>query len=520
MSDLPLELYKVKQIRELEQLAIKQFKISEADLMRRAGLAAYQTLQAQFDPVERITVICGKGNNGGDGYVLAKLAYADEVDVVVYHLGELTDLPKVAKQMADECIAAGINVEPFPNEPDFDVDVIVDALLGIGIIGTVKSPAKEVIDAINMAAVPVLAIDVPSGLNADTGMLCDDAVDADATITFIGIKQGLITGEACEYCGDLQCTDLDIPEAAFNAVPMTAYRLELEDVQTVFVPRERYAHKGDFGHVLVIGGDYGMAGAVRMAGEAAARMGAGLTTVATRPEHVAAVVSARPEIMCWGIEKPLQIKPLLECATVVVLGPGLGQSDWSKALFKKVLASDLPLVVDASALHLLAHTHQQRDNWVLTPHPGEAASLLKTTSDEIQSDRFNAALQLQKRYGGVMVLKGAGTIVQAGDTMPEVCDAGNPGMASGGMGDILSGMVAGLIAQDFSVHHAASAAVCLHAAAADIASEQGERGMLATDVLSQLRELINPYQFEPESSPTTLQDLLSQANVDSFNDEE
>ena len=263
--------------------------------------------------------------------------------------------------------------------------------------------------------------------------------------------------------------------------------------QTKILPeRVRVSHKGDFGRVLVIGGDYGMGGAVRLAAEATARIGAGLVAVATRAEHVMMLNCVRPEIMAHGIKNARGLNELLQWATVIIIGPGLGQSFWSKSLLAKVLREkEKPLVVDADALNLLAKKPRYKNNWVLTPHPGEAARLLQVNISAIQEDRVNAVIAIQKKYGGVCVLKGAGTLVATASAIKK-CEAGNPGMASGGMGDVLSGVIGGLSAQSLSLEDAATYGVWLHAKAGDDAAKQGgERGMLALDLLPFLRKLVN-----------------------------
>lgn len=256
------------------------------------------------------------------------------------------------------------------------------------------------------------------------------------------------------------------------------------------LPREPTDDKGHFGHVLVVGGDFGMSGAVRLAGEAAARTGSGLVSVATRPEHAAIISAAVPELMCHGVEDRQSLLSLLQGATVVAIGPGLGQSQWAQSFFGVLLQSNLPMVADADALNLLAAEPMKKDNWVLTPHPGEAARLLGQTVEEVQSDRVAAAVELQKKYGGVVALKGAGTVVVNGDGVIGICKEGNPGMATGGMGDVLTGVIAGLLAQGVSPGQAARLGVCLHARAGDLAAEEGQRGMLASDLFPFLRRLL------------------------------
>lgn len=271
----------------------------------------------------------------------------------------------------------------------------------------------------------------------------------------------------------------------------TTENLNLSELRKLLPHRERTAYKGDFGHVLVIGGDYGMGGAVRMAGEAAARSGAGLVSVATRTQHIDIVSVMRPELMCHGITKATELKKLIDRATVIVLGPGLGQSDWSQELFHYALIADLPKVLDADALNLLSKQPQKHENWILTPHVGEAARLLKTTTENIQANRPAAVTQLQHQYGGVAVLKGTGTLVCSANNAIGICKAGNPGMASGGMGDVLSGVIGGLLAQGLTLKQAAEMGVCVHATAGDLAAAKGERGMLALDLMPFLRQLVN-----------------------------
>lgn len=268
--------------------------------------------------------------------------------------------------------------------------------------------------------------------------------------------------------------------------------INFDALKTLLPARPRDAHKGLFGHVLIVGGNFGMAGAVRLAGEAALRTGAGLVSVATQPEHVTVVASECPEIMAHGVENSNDLKPLLLKATVIVIGPGLGQTDWSKQLFETVFASPQPKVIDADGLNLLAQHPKKFEQWVLTPHPGEAGRLLNCEAKQIQADRISAIRELQATYGGVVVLKGAGSLICASNSL-SICQSGNPGMASGGMGDVLSGVIGALLAQNFNLQQAAELGVCLHACAGDMAAQQmGERGLIASDLMSYLHLLVNP----------------------------
>ena len=347
----------------------------------------------------------------------------------------------------------------------------------------------------NASPAPVLALDVPSGIHADTGRALGCAVRAAVTPTFIGLKQGLFTREGRECAGEIVYRDLGVPGHVLARVEASARRVAFEDRIGTIGPRPRDTHKGRFGHVLVVGGDHGFAGAARLAGEAAGRAGAGRVSVATRPGHVAALVASRPEMMVHGIESSEALDPLIERASVVAVGPGLGHGEWGRALLRRTVAADRPLVIDADAITLLA---QGAAAWpgtperavVHTPHPGEAGRVLGEPAGVLESDRFSAARALAEAHAGTWLLKGAGTIVVEPGAIPHVCEGGNPGMASGGMGDVLTGVVAALLAQGGNAFDAAVTGACVHAAAGDAAARDGERGMLASDVIAALRPLV------------------------------
>lgn len=256
-------------------------------------------------------------------------------------------------------------------------------------------------------------------------------------------------------------------------------------------PRSRNANKGDFGNVLVIGGGVGMPGAAQLCGEAALRTGAGRVTVATHPSHAAAIAAVRPELMCHGVADVSALLPLLETADVIAFGPGLGQSDWAIAMFEHLRGDNRPTVWDADALNLLAQQHGSLANRIITPHPGEAARLLARTVNEVQSDRQAALAALAKEYGGTTVLKGAGSLISSDTGKPWMCTSGNPGMAAPGMGDVLTGVIAALIAQGLAMPLAAATGVELHARAGDLAAHDGERGLIASDLIACLRSVVN-----------------------------
>jgi NAD(P)H-hydrate epimerase len=295
-----------------------------------------------------------------------------------------------------------------------------------------------------------------------------------------------------DYAGEVCFDDLGVPADVSAGVPADVVLHIGPCLDGLGGQRQRAAHKGDFGHVLVIGGGPGMAGAVRLAGEAALRTGAGLVSLATHPQHAAVVSAACPELISHPVADTRQLRALLARAGVVVIGPGLGKSRWAKALLACVLEAPQPLVVDADALNLLAADASRRDNWVLTPHPGEAGRLLHQSTAAVQTDRFVAVRAIQDTYAGSVVLKGAGSIICNDSGPMAVCAAGNPGMATAGMGDVLSGVIAGLLAQGMPLAEAVLAGVCLHACAGDRAAQRGERGLLARDVIAELRPLLNP----------------------------
>jgi NAD(P)H-hydrate epimerase len=484
-------LFHSSQIRECERIAVKKLGVTEMELMARAGMAAFKVMRHQFPTVQKIAVFCGSGNNAGDGYVLARLAHEAGYSVIINQYKQPDQLPPAAREAALDAISAGVPCQAMDDSVDQDTQLIVDALLGTGLQGDVREPMIGAIHLINSSELPVLAMDVPSGLDADTGKVMGACVRASATVTFIGYKLGLMTLDGPDQSGHISCHDLDLSACLATLIPI-AHVLKYDSTAASLPKRPRNCHKRDFGHVLVIGGDYGMPGAVGLVAEAALRVGAGMVTIGTRPEHAHQALARLPEAMVYGLKTVNDLMPLIANATHCVIGPGLGTSDWAKELFIQVIASQLPMIIDASALRLLAQFPQQDDNWVLTPHPGEAASLLGCSTQSIQADRYHSVSQLQVTFGGNIVLKGVGSLVRTAEPATYLCDAGNPGMATAGMGDVLSGVIAGLAAQGLSLEEAAKLGVWIHAHAADLAvRHEGERGLIATDLMSYLRHLVN-----------------------------
>lgn len=495
-ADLPASLYTAEQTRALDRMAIAS-GVPGFKLMQRAGHAAFDRLRQRWPEVRKLTLLCGGGNNGGDGLIVAGLAHRQGMTVQLLCVGD----DNFAARLSGEAREAWewLQQESVPSElyrqQSFTGELIVDGLLGTGISGAVRDPYQAAIKQINRAGLPVVALDIPSGLCSDTGVVQGLAVRADMTVTFIGVKRGLLTHQGPEYTGKLLFDDLRVSDDVYEAVDVSGFITGADDVSHLLPARAKTAHKGSCGHVLVIGGDRGMGGAAVMAAQAAGRCGAGLVTVATRAEHLAALLSRYPEAMAVGVRSGAELEALIERATVLVVGPGLGQHAWGEQLLMVALKSGKPLVLDADALNLLQRRgefgQREGEHWVITPHPGEAARLLDCTVAELQADRFAAVVALQSAFGGVALLKGPGSLSFDGDAL-HLNPTGNPGMASGGMGDVLSGVIGGLIAQGLSAADAARLGAWLHGAAADrSAAEYGARGMQATDLLAQLRLLVN-----------------------------
>jgi len=492
MHPVKTPIYQALQIRELERLAEERFNILPDTLMQRAGKAALDFLQRRWPQAHAITVFCGTGNNGGDGFVLARLAHERGLKVSIWQVGSADKLSGIAAEARNLCLKHQISIEPLHAKADIGCpDVMVDAICGIGLKSDLREEAALAVSKMQRSRAPIFAIDVPTGIDADTGSVLGTAIHAAATMTFIGLKLGLLTGSGTAYTGELITNDLQLPAELFSYVEPVAENLHLQGFAHYLKPRARDWHKGLSGHVLVIGGELGFSGAPRMAGEAALRVGAGLVSIATRPENAVVMNAAHPELMCHGVSSAEELAPLLDKADILIIGPGLGQSDWAKTLWNAALANDLPKVIDADGLNLLAQQPAVQEQWILTPHPGEAARLLNTTVPEVQQDRLTAIKEMHKRYGGVCVLKGAGSLILAPNALPGLCNKGNPGMASAGMGDVLSGVIGGLLAQGLPLGEAAKMGVCLHASAGDLAAKDGERGMVATDLMPYLRRLSN-----------------------------
>ena len=513
-SALPKRLYKAHQVALLERLAVEKLKITSYDLMKLAGGSVFRAIKSYYPQATNLLVLAGRGNNAGDGYIVAALAQLSGMSAEVFQLCEDEKLEGDAKLAFGYAKSSKVGMRFLDKVNDIEKfcntkTVIVDALLGTGINRPVNDSYKKVILAINHLGRPVVSVDLPSGLNVDTGKAMGLAVRAHVTVTFAGLKQGLLTGDGKEFAGEIVFDNLDIPDFIFTSEGAPEPSSERIDINYVTPSclgrRKKSSHKGDHGHVIVLGGDLAFGGAGIMAAEAAMRSGAGLVTLVSRSEHRSAALARCPELMVVGTEdENFDLGGVLKKASAIAIGPGLGTGKWGQGILSEVLDLNLtyktPLLIDADALNLLSERKDlignvKAGNWVLTPHPGEAARLLKSTKERVQADRFNAVKELAEMWGGACLLKGSGSLTCSNEPAKTIylCSEGNAGMASGGMGDVLSGIIASLIAQGLTLSDALNCGICIHGQAGDLASVVlGERGLLATDLFSYLRPLLNP----------------------------
>ncbi|HET9843664.1 MAG TPA: NAD(P)H-hydrate dehydratase [Gammaproteobacteria bacterium] len=493
---MTLKLYDVQTITKIETKAIQEWGVPAFELMQRAGRVAFEVIREQWSLAKKFAVICGSGNNAGDGYVLAKLLLEDDFKVDVYSvLDPSSALSGVAELARQEFLSTGNSIKVLPNRLEA-VDVIVDALLGIGFIPPLRTEWQKAIQLMNRSEKPIFSLDIPSGLDPNTGAVSKETVKASVTLSYIGHKHILLSGPAVNYAGQVVVNDLGLADI-LESIPWDGEIIDFPKTLSFLEHRKKSSHKGDYGHVLVIGaGKAGFSGAVGLAGSSALHAGAGAVSVFVHPEALSLLSRVPLELMCYSKEEEVPWQK----ANVCVLGPGLTESPWAKTHFDKALRMHKPMVVDADALNLLAQYPHKREEWVLTPHPGEAARLLGITVEQVEQNRRDAVKSLQARFGGVVVLKGAGTLVQGAREDFHLCGAGNPGMAASGMGDILAGLIGGLMAQGMPLYESALLGVQVHASAGDIEQSLGERGMMASDLLLHIRSLLNPTTQKIESN--------------------
>ena len=486
------EIYSVATVRAIDNCAINVAGIAGYELMTRAANASLAQARVAFPDANHWQIACGAGNNAGDGYVLARLASRQGIPVSVVAVASPDTLTGDAATAYADFQAEGGQYSQWDGSFAEDADLLVDGLLGTGLCRPLDGLFADAVAAANAHSAPVLALDIPTGIHGDSGEVLGTAICANLTVTFVGLKAGLFLRDGLLHAGDVHLADLDIPEDCRVSMPVELRRIGSELLRSKLPPRKKDAHKGDFGHVVAVGGGPGMPGAISLCGQAALRAGAGRVTIATHPEHHAEIAASRPELMCRGVTTADELIGLLDQATTLVVGPGLGQSEWSETLFSAVMNSNLPVVVDADALNLLGKSAFRRPDWVLTPHPGEAARLLGSSAATVQENRRQSLKQLQDEYGGTIVLKGAGSLISSAIQTPWLSTSGNPGMSSPGMGDVLAGIIGAFLAQGLDAELAAAIGVEIHARAGDRAATHGERGLIAGDLLDEVRILVNP----------------------------
>jgi len=494
-------LYTAEQMRRLDRSAIEAHGIPGIELMERAGRSVFEGVRLAYPRAANWLIFCGGGNNAGDGYIVARLAREGGSTVTVCALKSPDALSGDAALAARRWHEAGGNTHAWPVNDLGRYDVVVDALLGTGLDRAPRDDFALAIEVMNASGKPLVAVDIPSGLNADTGNIMNLAVEADMTFTFIGHKRGLYTADGPDYCGEICFSDLQTPDSIGKCIENSGILVRENILGYYLKPRRRNSHKGSYGWVLGIGGNNTMSGAVRLCGEAALRSGAGKVTLATSPQHASLVNLACPELMVRGVRRGKQLQTILGQASVVVIGTGLGQTSWSENLFKTCMKTNLPIVLDADGLNILARLYPEmgrdrelpRGHWILTPHPAEAGRLLGCAPREVQQDRVGTAISLAKRFDATVVLKGCGTVIADASGQYAICPLGNPGMATAGTGDVLAGVLGALVAQKLDLWQASICGVVAHATAGDLAAAAiGERGMIASDIIEHLPAVLNP----------------------------
>jgi NAD(P)H-hydrate epimerase len=517
-----MKLATAQEIRNLDRRAIRTFGIPGAVLMESAAAAVMAEMERFFDGLAglKVGILCGKGNNGGDGLALARRLRIRGVPVRVALLAPFAALTGEAK--LNGAILRKTDVEIVPNASAkalADVvawsDVLVDAMLGVGLTAPLKGNYALAAELLDVAGRPVVAVDIPTGIHADTGEVMGSAVRADLTVTMILPKRGLLLHPGASYAGEVRVADIGVPLEAVDAEPIAVHVLDRAAVSALLDERRRDAHKGDFGHLLVVGGSLGKAGAAAMAARGALRSGAGLVTVATPNSLVPVVQQQVMEAMCipaaesidgtlgFGAEE--ELLKTLRNMDALALGPGLStHPEAVQAVRGLVRSADLPMVIDADGINALAGVpgvlKGTKAPVVLTPHPGEMARLTGTTAAAVQQDRIGIAQRAARQHGVTMVLKGAATVVATPSGTAWVNTTGNPGMATAGTGDVLTGMIGSLLAQGYGTADAACLGVYLHGHAGDLAAgEKGEAGMIAGDLIEKVPEAITALQTHSQT---------------------
>ncbi len=500
-------------MRDLDRRAIEDHGIPGAVLMENAGQGAFELIREKFWPLNRISIFCGRGNNGGDGFVIARHILNAGVMPDVYLLAKKQDVKGHARVNLDILEKMHLDVKEVLDKKSLETvrnrvlhsDLIVDAIFGTGLNAEVKGFFRQAIEYINEIAkadehVPVFAVDIPSGMNADTGQVMGASVSADVTATFGLAKVGQLCYPGASLVGDLNVINISIPAYLYDEVPF--YAVTIDGAAELLKTRTEDCHKGQNGHLLILAGSPGKTGAAAMTGQSALRAGAGLVTLAV-PEGLHVIFQEKAlELMTaaipdmqghqFGKASVKHAIELMQDKAAIALGPGIGQGEEVNSFVREIIAKTRTnMVIDADALNAVAQDMDMlkkcQEKLILTPHPGEMARLLKKSTTEIQADRLKAALELAESQGVIVVLKGAHSITATPAGQAYINLSGNPGMASAGMGDVLTGIIAGLLSQGYEPTDAAVLGVFIHGLAGDLAaSELGETGIIAGDLISRI----------------------------------
>ncbi|WP_300462077.1 NAD(P)H-hydrate dehydratase [Desulfobacula sp.] len=515
-------LVTANQMQDMDRQTIESFGIPGRVLMETAGRGAFDFLIRKFGLLhaKKIAVMAGRGNNGGDGFVMARLLMEKGIPVTVFLLspkhkvaGDAKNNMDLVEKLCDRSPACSLieipDAEAFEHHKTkmLHHDFFIDALLGTGLNSAVRGIFKAAIELMNASPNPVFSVDIPSGLHSDTGQPQGVAVKADATATFAAAKRGQILYPGQTYTGDLAVIDIGIPHFIAREKNISLSVMEKKDIAAWFHPRGFQTHKGSYGHLLVIAGSVGKTGAAALCANAAMRCGTGLVTLGVAQSLNPIMESLVLEPMTCPLPERekgylsdhclAEIQTLLTGKQALALGPGLGTRAGTRQLVQALIqTSEVPLILDADALNGIADTpdvlNEKKVPAVITPHPGEMARLCGVTVSEIQADRIGRASKFARAFDTLVVLKGAQTIVSLPDGRSYVCPTGNPGMACGGMGDVLTGMIAGFCAQGFSPEQASLAGVYIHGLCADhLSRDMGRFGFLATDMVQRIPRTIH-----------------------------
>ena len=513
-----MKLVTAEEMREIDRKAIREFGVPSLQLMEKAGEEVAEAVREMLGhlPGKRVAIFAGQGNNGGDGFVAARYLLGEGVEVKTYLLGRKEEVKGDAGANLKRLTQP---VEEVKENKDLDkvrddlarVNLIIDALLGTGARGEVRGILRETIALLNESSPPIISVDIPSGLEGNKGKPLGACIKAVRTVAMGLPKRGLVLYPGAEYVGELKIADIGIPSEVLNAQGLKVNLLEGKDISSLLPHRRKDSHKGDYGHILILAGSTGFTGAAALASLGALRSGGGLVTLG-----VAKSLNSIMEVkLTEAMTKPLpetgegslsleaegEILQLAQKVDALAIGPGLSTHPETSELVRRLLAKiNKPMVIDADGLNGLAGNisllTRSPASIIITPHPGEMGRLVGKTTGDVQSERIGVAQEVASQTGTVVVLKGARTVISDQEGEAYVNPTGNPGMARGGMGDILTGMIASFIGQGLTELEAAKAGVYIHGLAGDIAAKsQGEVGLMATDLLDNLPQAIKRLQL-------------------------